>query len=150
MLALPELATVADADRWLRVAHSSPAFGEPRMPRSLGSRGDGASRTFRLSRLPKFPPSADRRCQALLEFGPNAASRSVPRGAFLAEGTIDPAQGMMALAPVQWVMQPPSYSWLGLRGRSSDGGKTWRGQVTDSLTCTVFTLQRMQTASEMR
>ncbi|MFL5257711.1 MAG: hypothetical protein ACJ8AI_33500 [Rhodopila sp.] len=97
-----------------------------------------------------FPPSADRRCQALLEFGPNAASRSVPRGAFLAEGTIDPAQGMMALAPVQWVMQPPGYPWLGLRGRSIDGGNTWRGQVTDSLTCTVFTLQRMQTASEMR
>jgi hypothetical protein len=97
-----------------------------------------------------FPPSAEPKRRALLSFGPTASSPTVPRGAFLVEGTIDPMQGVMTLAPVKWMSQPPGYPWLGLRGASADGGKTWRGQVTDSLTCTVFTLQRAQNTTSSR
>jgi hypothetical protein len=93
-----------------------------------------------------FPRSAEPRRRAMLLFGPNASSPTVPRGAFLVEGTIDPVQGVMTLTPVKWISQPAGYPWLGLSGRSTDGGKTWRGRVTDSLTCTLFTLQRMQPA----
>ena len=56
----------------------------------------------------------------------------------------------MALARVAWVSQPPGYAWLGLSGRSDDGGKTFSGRVTDSTACTIFTLQRVNSATATR
>ena len=82
--------------------------------------------------------------RALFVFGPNDDSADVPRGSFVVEGSIDVNGGMMTLRPIEWVSQPPGYQWLGLSGRSDDGGKTFSGRVVDSSTCTRFTLARMK------
>ncbi len=100
--------------------------------------------------LKVYPRSPEAQRRALLLFGPNASSPDIPHGAFLVEGAIDPAAGEIALAPVRWVMQPPGYPWLGLTGRSADGGKTWRGRVTDSAACTQFTMARVSGATVLR
>jgi hypothetical protein len=81
--------------------------------------------------------------RAIFSFGPEAASPEVPKGAFIVEGSIDLNGGTLALTPVQWVSQPGGYPWLGLRGSSTDGGKTFRGPVTNSNACTNFTLERV-------
>jgi len=59
------------------------------------------------------------------------------------EGAIDLNGGEMSLTPVKGVSQPGSYNWLGLSGRSTDGGRTFAGRIIDSTNlCTIFTLQR--------
>jgi hypothetical protein len=85
-------------------------------------------------------PGAPRR-RALFSFGPQPASPEVPSGAFLVEGAIDAKGGALTLTPVQWVSRPAGYSWLGLSGRSGDGGRTFSGQVTGAAGCSAFTLR---------
>jgi hypothetical protein len=99
--------------------------------------------------LKVLPQSGEAR-RAMFSFGPEPTSPSVPRGAFIVEGSIDLRGGAMTLTPVQWVSQPPGYNWLGLSGRSDDGGKTFRGRVTDSGACTSFTLQRIGASTASR
>ncbi|HET6239292.1 MAG TPA: hypothetical protein VFE41_30720 [Acetobacteraceae bacterium] len=100
--------------------------------------------------LKVFPQSGEPRRRAMFSFGPEATSPGVPRGAFIVEGSIDLQGGAMTLTPVKWVSQPQGYNWLGLSGRSDDGGKTFRGRVTDSGACTSFTLQRVSAATATR
>jgi hypothetical protein len=100
--------------------------------------------------LKVYPRSQQPRRHALLVFGPNATSPNIPHGAFLVEGVIEPADGEITLVPVKWVLQPAGYSWLGLSGRSADGGKTYRGRVTDSNTCTQFTMERVPATTASR
>jgi hypothetical protein len=101
--------------------------------------------------LTLFPPSANPRRRAVFSFGPLATSPNVPRGAFIVEGSFDPHGGVLSLAPVKWVTQPAGYNWLGLTGRSDDGGKTFSGRVVDSTNlCTTFTLARIADASAQK
>jgi len=100
--------------------------------------------------LKVFPQSGEARRRAMFSFGPEPTSPAVPRGAFMVEGTIDLRGGAMTLAPVEWVSQPQGYNWLGLSGRSEDGGKTFKGRVTDSGVCTSFTLQRVGSSTASR
>jgi len=87
-------------------------------------------------------PGAPRR-RALFSFGPQPASPEVPSGAFLVEGVIDAHGGALTLTPIQWVSRPAGYTWLGLSGRSEDGGRTFSGQVTGGAGCSAFTLQHV-------
>jgi hypothetical protein len=100
--------------------------------------------------LKVFPLAGEPRRRAMFSFGPEPTSPDVPRGAFIVEGSMDVRGGLMALAPVKWVSQPPGYNWLGLTGRSDDGGKTFSGRVTESPVCTIFTLKRVGGATATR
>jgi hypothetical protein len=100
--------------------------------------------------LKVFPAAGAPRQRAMFSFGPEATSPDVPHGAFIVEGSVDLHGGAMTLTPVTWVSQPPGYAWLGLSGRSEDGGKTFSGRVTDSSACTIFTLQRVTAATATR
>jgi hypothetical protein len=100
--------------------------------------------------LKVFPAAGEPRRQAMFSFGPQPASPDVPRGAFIVEGSIELRGGTMTLTPVKWISQPAGYNWLGLSGRSDDGGKTFSGRVTDSTACTIFTLKRIGDASGNR
>jgi hypothetical protein len=93
--------------------------------------------------LKVFPQAGEPRRRAMLSFGPQPTSPDVPRGAFIVEGLIELRGGAMTLTPVQWVLQPAGYDWLGLSGRSDDGGGTFSGRVIDSRACTIFTLKRI-------
>jgi hypothetical protein len=97
-----------------------------------------------------FPRQGDLPRRAVFIFAPQPTSPEVPRGAFIVEGSIDLLGGTLSLTPVSWVSQPEGYSWLGLQGSSTDGGKTFRGPVTGSSTCTNFTLQRVSNTSASR
>ena len=69
----------------------------------------------------------------------------------MVEGAIDLHGGEMSLSPVRWVSQPGSYNWLGLSGRSTDGGKTFAGRIVDTTNqCTTFTLQRVGSSTAGR
>jgi ATP-dependent protease ClpP protease subunit len=100
--------------------------------------------------LKVFQRSNEPRRRALFVFGPHDAGSAVPRGSFIVEGSIDTSGGVMTLAPVKWVSQPPGYQLLGLSGRSDDGGKTFGGRVTDNSTCTRFTLERTSNATAVK
>ena len=91
----------------------------------------------------QFYRDAAARRRVLLSFGPQATSPNIPRGSFHVEGSFDMTGGEVSLAPVQWVNQPPGYEWIGLTGRSDDGGKTYSGRVSNSRDCTIFTLKRV-------
>ena len=91
----------------------------------------------------QFYRDATARHRALLSFGPQATSPNIPRGSYYVEGSFDMLGGEVLLAPVQWVSQPPGYEWIGLNGRSDDGGKTYSGRVSNSRECTIFTLKRV-------
>jgi hypothetical protein len=93
--------------------------------------------------LKVFAQAAGQLRRAMFSFGPEATSPEVPSGAFIVEGAIDLHGGAVTLTPVQWVSRPNGYDWLGLNGRSDDGGRTFSGRVTGSGRCTVFTLQRV-------
>ncbi len=98
-----------------------------------------------------FPAAGGQRRRAMFSFGPEPTSPNVPRGAFIVEGSIDVQGGEMSLAPVKWVSQPGGYNWLGLSGRSGDGGRTFAGRIIDTTNaCTIFTLQRVGGASASR
>jgi hypothetical protein len=97
-----------------------------------------------------FQRLADTHRRGLFVFGPNDNRPEVPRGSFVVEGVIDLDGGRITLTPSKWVLQPPGYSWFGLSGDSDDGGKTFSGRLTDSNTCTRFTLARMQNAAAGR
>jgi hypothetical protein len=90
-----------------------------------------------------FPQAGEPRRHAMFSFGPEPTSPDVPRGAFMVEGSIDLHGGTMTLTPVKWVLQPSGYNWLGLSGRSDDGGKTFSGRIVDNTACTIFTLKRV-------
>ena len=96
------------------------------------------------------PQPGEARRRATFSFGPEPTSPDVPRGAFIVEGSIDLQGGTMTLAPVKWISQPHGYDWVGLSGRSDDGGRTFSGHVTDSSTCTIFTLKRVGAATATR
>jgi hypothetical protein len=101
--------------------------------------------------LTVFPTAGEPRRRALFSFGPQPTSPSVPRGAFIVEGSIGIHGGDISLAPVKWVSQPGSYNWLGLSGRSDDGGRTFAGRIIDSTNvCTIFTLKRVGDAAATR
>jgi hypothetical protein len=80
--------------------------------------------------------------RALFVFGPQATSPSVPRGAFVVQGSFDPASGALQLRPVKWASQPSAYAWFGLDGRTTDNGTTFSGRVTENNGCSQFTLKR--------
>ena len=87
----------------------------------------------------------------MFSFGPEPTSPNVPRGAFLVEGSIEVHGGEMSLAPVSWVSQPTGYNWVGLNGRSDDGGRTFAGRIIDGTNaCSIFTLKRIGNVSPGR
>jgi hypothetical protein len=100
--------------------------------------------------LKVYPQAGEPRRRAMFSFGPEPTSPDVPRGAFIVEGSIDLLGGALVLTPVKWVSQPRGYEWLGLSGRSDDGGRTFSGRVTDSGACTIFTLRRVGAATATR
>jgi hypothetical protein len=101
--------------------------------------------------LTVFPASGEPRRRAMFSFGPEPTSPDVPRGAFLVEGSIEVHGGEMSLAPVSWVSQPTGYNWVGLNGRSDDGGRTFAGRIIDGTNaCSIFTLKRIGNASSSR
>jgi hypothetical protein len=100
--------------------------------------------------LKVYPQAGEPRRRAMFSFGPEPTSPDVPRGAFIVEGSIDLLGGALVLTPVKWVSQPRGYEWLGLSGRSDDGGRTFSGRVTDSGACTIFTLRRGGAATATR
>jgi hypothetical protein len=81
--------------------------------------------------------------EAILSFGPEPTSPDVPRGVFIVEGSIEPQGGGLSFTPVKWISRPPGYNWLGLNGRSEDGGRTFSGRIVNNNACTVFTLRRI-------
>ena len=85
-------------------------------------------------------PGATRR--ALFSFTPQSGGGTGAGGAFVVQGNIDLAGGVLLVSPVQWVSQPAGGRWLGLAGRSDDGGRTFSGRVVDAEGCSVFTLKR--------
>lgn len=93
--------------------------------------------------LKVFPQSGEPRRHAMFSFGPEPTSPEVPRGAFMVEGSIDIRGGGLSLTPVKWVSQPAGYNWLGLSGRSDDGGRTFSGRIIDNAGCSIFTLRRI-------
>ena len=97
--------------------------------------------------LKVLPQVGEPRRHAILSFGPEPTSPDVPRGAFMVEGSIDLHGGELSMAPVKWVTRPPGYNWLGLSGRSDDGGKTFSGRTLANSACTIFTLTRMGDAN---
>jgi hypothetical protein len=101
--------------------------------------------------LTLFPASGAQQRRAMFSFGPEPTSPNVPRGAFMVEGSIAVQGGGISLSPVAWVSQPAGYNWLGLNGRSDDGGMTFSGRVVDSTNaCSIFTLKRVGTVSASR
>jgi hypothetical protein len=97
-----------------------------------------------------FRRSDETHRRGLFVFGPNDNSPGVPNGSFVVEGVIDLNGGKMTVAPLKWVLQPPAYSWFGLAGSSDDGGRTFSGRLTDSGTCTRFTLAKVQNSTATR
>jgi hypothetical protein len=93
--------------------------------------------------LKVFPRSDQSQYQAVFTLGPQATSPDVPHGVFIVEGSIAVDGGAMSFSPVRWVSQPAGFNWLGLRGSSEDGGKTFGGRIVDNGACTVFTLKRV-------
>jgi hypothetical protein len=93
--------------------------------------------------LKVLPQVGEPRRHAILSFGPEPTSPDVPRGAFLVEGSIDLHGGELSMLPVKWVTRPPGYNWLGLNGRSDDGGRTFSGRTVNNSACTIFTLRRI-------
>ncbi len=92
--------------------------------------------------LSVFPQSPGAPRRALFSFTPQSGSGTTGRGAFVVQGTIDLSGGVLQVSPVQWVSQPAGGRWLGLAGRSNDGGRTFSGRVVDADGCSVFTLKR--------
>jgi len=96
--------------------------------------------------LSVFPLTLGAPHRALLSFTPQsgapASGGGGGRGAFIVQGNIDLASGVLQVSPVQWVSQPAGGRWLGLAGRSDDGGRTFSGRVVDAEGCSVFTLKR--------
>jgi hypothetical protein len=119
-------------------------------PSSPGASYQGAyfcgQRVARVT-LRVLPQAGEPRRHAILSFGPEPTSPDVPRGAFMVEGSIDLHGGELSMAPVKWVARPPGYNWLGLSGRSDDGGKTFSGRTLNNSACTIFTLRRMGDAT---
>jgi len=81
--------------------------------------------------------------RAVLVFGPQPSSPDVPTGAFIALGSYDTASARLRMSPAKWISQPVNYPWFGLNGTSADAGATVTGQVTDTTSCTQFTLKRV-------
>ena len=78
--------------------------------------------------LKVFRQSGEPRRRAMFSFGPEPTSPGVPRGAFIVEGSIDLQGGDDdADAGQVGVAARQGYNWLGLSGRSDDGGKTFSG-----------------------
>lgn len=78
--------------------------------------------------------------QALFEF------RHVPSGAageYELRGSYDPATLVADLDAGQWIVQPPGYVTVGMRGRISPGAAEWSGTITNA-SCGAFRLQRTQ------
>jgi hypothetical protein len=95
-----------------------------------------------------FPQTSAPGRRAVFSFGPQPTSPDIPRGAFIVEGSIELDGGALLLTPVKWITRPPDYEWMGLSGRSDDGGKTFSGRVINTRTCTIFTLQRVPGSHE--
>lgn len=100
--------------------------------------------------LKVFPQSGEARRTALVSFGPQPTSPDVPHGAFMVNGAIELHGGTLTMKPVKWLSQPAGYDWLGLSGRSEDGGKTFSGRVINKSACTIFTLKRVDDATAAR
>ena len=92
--------------------------------------------------LSVFPQSLGVPRRALFSFTPQSGGAPEARGAFIVQGNIDLAGGVLQVSPVQWVSQPAGGRWLGLAGRSDDGGRTFSGRVVEADGCSVFTLRR--------
>jgi hypothetical protein len=136
------------------IGHQDPASQPIRPTEPMEAEFQGAyfcgQQTAHLT-LTVFPAAGGPRRRALFSFGPQPTSPGVPRGAFIVEGSIDMHGGEISLAPVSWVSQPASYNWLGLSGRSDDGGRTFAGRIVDTTNvCTIFTLKRVGDTSARR
>jgi uncharacterized caspase-like protein len=80
-----------------------------------------------------------------VNIAPTAQSHYVfAPGAWSVQGTLDPVRGTLDLQPVRWLQQPGS-GWvaLELRGLSTDGGRTFRGNVL-GVQCTIFQIARVR------
>ena len=87
--------------------------------------------------------AGDGRRRAAVAFGPTATNPQVRHGAFVLEGRLDLAGGVLDMQPVAGSSQPSGTAMVGLVGRSDDGGKTFAGHVTANIACTLFTLRRV-------
>ena len=88
--------------------------------------------------------AGDGRRRAVFSFAPTATNPQAGRGAFMLEGRLDVGGGVLDMQPVAGSSQPQGTAMVGLVGRSDDGGRTFAGRVTASVTCTLFTLRRVR------
>ena len=154
---LPQAGTAPPKPGWpqsgsAQSGWSQPGATQPGAAQSGAAQSGAAQSGSAQSALPQsaLPPPVAANRRAMFSFGPAPTSPDVPRGAFIVEGSIDVQGGAMTLTPVQWVSQPRGYNWLGLSGRSDDGGKTFTGHVTARAACTIFTLKRVGGATATR
>jgi uncharacterized caspase-like protein len=143
--------TTLSSYKTLPVQNLSSQGASAQGPSSPGPSSPGASyqgayfcgrRVARVT-LKVLPETGQPRRHAIFTFGPEPTSPDVPRGAFIVEGSIDLQGGGLSFAPTKWMSRPAGYNWLGLSGRSDDGGKTFSGRIVNNTACTVFTLRRI-------
>lgn len=84
--------------------------------------------------------------EAVFHFGSAPPHREVPEGCFRMQGTFERATGVVTLSPTAWLLQPPGYVMVGLRGRITPDGGTLAGQVTGGFLCGAFTLRHVAAA----
>jgi hypothetical protein len=85
--------------------------------------------------------------RAVFNFGAHPDNPGLPSGSFSMRGSVDPAAGVMRLAPVRWMVQPQGWRMVGLDGVSDDRGRTFHGKVTGDPHCTNFWISRVSLAS---
>jgi clan AA aspartic protease (TIGR02281 family) len=93
-------------------------------------------------------PEIGSQASAIFKFGPSPANPSVPFGAFLLRGTVNPNGGRLELQPLSWLSQPPGYVMVGLSGISSDRGRSFEGMVY-GVGCTAFSINRVSISSSV-
>jgi hypothetical protein len=72
--------------------------------------------------------------------------RHTPSGAageYELRGAYDAATQIAELVPGEWIVQPPRYVTVGMRGQVSSNAADWSGTITNA-SCGAFRLQRTQ------
>jgi hypothetical protein len=90
-------------------------------------------------------PSIDE-SYAIFHFSPIISNPNVASGSYVLKGRFDVAEGIITMSPTTWITRPLGYMALGLNGASSDGGKTFEGQLTGVAGllggCSTFEMER--------
>jgi hypothetical protein len=90
-------------------------------------------------------PSSDQ-SYAIFHFSPIISNPNVASGSYVLKGRFDATQGVITMSPMAWITRPLGYMAVGLNGASTDGGKTYEGQLTGVTGllagCSTFEMER--------